>query len=171
MCLDLRGGVWQPAGCVLGDSFSVAWRVYDAQYWGVPQRRKRIYLIADFATRRAPEILFEREGLRGDIEACEKTGQDSAADAEGSAGRGCIVFKERAGKPGGGKGLLPAIDRAFTLSTNVDQSVCYALQGNGIDRADTAGYNGCGWRKDKMYTLNTVDRPAVVCLNDQGGNT
>ena len=47
--------------------------------------------------------------------------------------------------------------------------MCYALQGNGIDRADTAGCNGCGWREDKMYTLNTVDRPAVVCLNDQGG--
>ena len=59
-------GGWKPAGCVLGDGWSVAWRVYDAQYWGVPQRRKRIYLIADFATERAGEILFEHPGMSGD---------------------------------------------------------------------------------------------------------
>ena len=59
-------GGWKPAGCVLGHGWSVAWRIYDAQYWGVPQRRKRIYLIADFATERAGEILFKSESLRGD---------------------------------------------------------------------------------------------------------
>lgn len=41
-------GKWAKAGCIVGDSYSIAWRVYDAQYWGVPQRRKRIYLVADF---------------------------------------------------------------------------------------------------------------------------
>lgn len=60
-----KGG-WKPAGCVLGPGWSVAWRVYDAQYWGVPQRRKRIYLIADFRSERAGEILFNTEGLSGD---------------------------------------------------------------------------------------------------------
>lgn len=43
----------------------------------------------------------------------------------------------------------------------------YCLQGNGIDRADTAGCNGCGWREDKSYTLNTIDRPAVVYSEDK----
>ena len=57
------GGGWQPAGCILGNNFSIAWRTYDAQYWGVPQRRKRIYLIADFATGRAGEILLKSESL------------------------------------------------------------------------------------------------------------
>lgn len=56
-------GRWKPAGCIVGNGFSVAWRVYDAQYWGVPQRRKRIYLIADFGSERAGEILFESEGV------------------------------------------------------------------------------------------------------------
>lgn len=59
-------GIWQPAGCVLGDGYSIAWRVYDAQYWGVPQRRKRIYLIADFGSERAGEILFECESGKWD---------------------------------------------------------------------------------------------------------
>ena len=46
----------------------------------------------------------------------------------------------------------------------------YALQGNGIDRADTAGCNGCGWRVNEMYTLNTIDRPAIAfdCRNMKG---
>ena len=58
---------WQSGGGMAGHGWSVAWRVYDAQYWGVPQRRKRIYLIADFASECIGEILFEREGLRGDF--------------------------------------------------------------------------------------------------------
>ena len=60
-----RGG-WRPSGCVVGNGYSIAWRVYDAQFWGVPQRRKRIYLIADFGSERAGEILFESQGLSGD---------------------------------------------------------------------------------------------------------
>ena len=59
-------GRWNPAGAVMGDDWSIAWRVLDAQYWGVPQRRRRIFLVADFASERAGEILFKREGLRGD---------------------------------------------------------------------------------------------------------
>lgn len=52
-------GKWEPAGLVEGDGWSLGWRVLDAQYWGVPQRRKRIFLVADFGGRRAGEILFK----------------------------------------------------------------------------------------------------------------
>lgn len=55
-----RPGKWSQAGAIVGKGFSLAWRVLDAQYFGVPQRRKRIYLVTDFAGRSAPEILFER---------------------------------------------------------------------------------------------------------------
>jgi len=58
-----KGGRWTHAGTVVGDGFSIAWRQYDAQFWGVPQRRKRIYLVTDFGSDRAGEILFEREGV------------------------------------------------------------------------------------------------------------
>ena len=58
---------WQPAGRILlGTDFSLCWRCLDAQYWGVPQRRKRIFLIADFAGRTADKVLFVSEGLHGD---------------------------------------------------------------------------------------------------------
>ena len=61
-------------------------------------------------------------------------------------------------------------DIARTLTSRNDGSICpdrgpdlvYCLQGNGIDRADTAGCNGKGWKEDESYTLNTIDRPAVA---------
>ncbi len=56
---------WEQAGTIMGDDFSIAWRVFDAQFWGVPQRRNRIYLVADFAGNSASKILFESEGLSG----------------------------------------------------------------------------------------------------------
>ena len=69
--LDLRGGGrWSKAGAIAGNGWSLAWRQLDAQYWGVPQRRKRIALVADFGGQRAGEILFERESLPGNPDPC-----------------------------------------------------------------------------------------------------
>ena len=65
------------------------------------------------------------------------------------------------GCDGGGKGALVQTEKSGTLGTGNDQTI-FCLQGNGIDRADTAGCNGKGWREDACYTLNTIDRPAVV---------
>ena len=64
----------------MGDHFSIAWRVLDAQYWGVPQRRKRIYLVADFGGNTAPKILFEREGLSGNFAESREAWQRTAGD-------------------------------------------------------------------------------------------
>ncbi len=83
-------GKWKNAGCVLADSFSIAWRVLDAQYWGVPQRRRRIFLVADFGGWAAPEVLFKREGLSGDFKEGAKTREGASAPPEagfGKAGR------------------------------------------------------------------------------------
>lgn len=57
------GGAWTPAGLIMGEGFSVAWRVLDAQFWGVPQRRNRIFLVADFGGHSAGEILFESDNV------------------------------------------------------------------------------------------------------------
>ena len=59
------GGKWFDAGEIVGDGFSLAWRTLDARYWGVPQRRRRIFLVGDFTGRRAGRILFERESVSG----------------------------------------------------------------------------------------------------------
>lgn len=75
---------WPMAGCLFGTggNWSVAWRVLDAQFWGVPQRRRRIALVADFGGKCAPEILFEREGVRWDYPACGTEREGTASDAQ-----------------------------------------------------------------------------------------
>jgi len=293
-------GGWPMAGCLFGadGGWSIAWRVLDAQFWGVPQRRRRISLVADFGGERAPEVLFEREGMSWDYPARrtprEGTAADVARSADGAeqsgirclnpwdsqtirqyavdgvspclssnatggqnragicapvayaqqsfgdckpsdvAGTQCgrwakdatdlvcypetarsllarhdgspcldrgpnvvfqsapIAFSNR-GQTGGetaetlraeSHGALPMVcaagfkggqsekarsigfvdEQAPTLSANgshLDPTV-FCIQGNCIDRADTAGCNGKGWKAEQSYTLNTVDRPAVV---------
>ena len=68
----------------MGDDFSIAWRVFDAQFWGVPQRRNRIYLVADFGGNSASKILFESEGLSGYSKESFKSWQDSSRNIEDS---------------------------------------------------------------------------------------
>lgn len=86
---------WENAGCIVGEGYSIAWRVLDAQYWGVPQRRRRIFLVCDFAGERAGEILFKREGLRGDFTQSRAARKETAADAVGSTGGSCgtVVYQ------------------------------------------------------------------------------
>jgi len=82
-------GEWPYADCYLGDGWSIAYRVFDAQYWGVPQRRRRIYLVADFGGRSAGEILFKSEGVSGysaeSFSAWQRAANGSA-DRPGKAG-------------------------------------------------------------------------------------
>lgn len=128
---------WPTSGCFtdMGGKWSIAWRVFDAQFWGTPQRRKRITLVADFGGLTAPEILFERKGMSGYCPPSGAPWQRAAAHPQsGFAQPSC----------GGG----PA----------------FCIQGNCIDRADTAGCNGKGWTEGVSYTLNTIDRPAVFSV-------
>ena len=77
---------WANAGCILGDGWSIAWHVLDAQFWGVPQRRRRIALVADFGGHTAPEILFERDGLCWNPPQSGESGQGAAGDFEDGVG-------------------------------------------------------------------------------------
>ena len=304
---------WTTSGCIVGDGWTIAWRILDAQFWGVPQRRRRIALVADFGGQCAQEVLFirsslsrnteesgtERQGTTEDAQGCvgiyDRDGETSfsfepgIASREGghiyenvsgtlrsnmgdnqmsvayewhsqdlrikeicdgisptlSAGMGmgganmttpmliqeihCYDIGDRRRNPneftdvspallskmGTGGNNVPCIvmDRASynqgenaLYNIGIDENgvafshiakgpgaVCYidtshaddvvrtdnvvaplqardykggkyvfCLQGNGIDRADTAGCNGIGWKEGTCYTLNTVDRPAVV---------
>nr|DAJ93189.1 MAG TPA: Cytosine specific methyltransferase [Caudoviricetes sp.] len=141
----------------MGGRWSVAWRVLDAQHWGVPQRRRRIALVADFGGDTAWEILFNRQSVSGHPAESGTARERLAGNAENGAS---YAVRIRGGCDGGGKGALVQEDKSGTLGTGNDQTI-FCLQGNGIDRADTAGCNGKGWREDISYTLNTIDRPAV----------
>lgn len=90
---------WQSAGSIVGDGYSIAWRVLDAQYWGVPQRRKRIYLVADFAGGSAGKILFESEGVSGYSAEGFRAWQGVAADAgEGFGETGTFCLNDQGGQ-------------------------------------------------------------------------
>ena len=249
---------WSNAGCIMGDGFSVAWRIHDAQYWGVPQRRRRIALVADFDGQCAGEILFEPKGLRGDstesgmpwegtageAENCADTAVDgvkcltpwdcqskrvfdpdgamSTYQAMGDGGANnvavCYSFDALASNsmksanshsgcrevevsktldttdpnPSKNQGGIAIVQPTLRLNNqggsvmSVSEDVAGTLraqehehqpaiciQGNCIDRADTTGCNGKGWRdNDISFTLNTVDRPAVYDARGNGdGNT
>lgn len=97
-----EGGRWTNAGCIMGDRYSIAWRILDAQYFGVPQRRRRIALVTDFGGETAPEILFKSESLSGNIEQGRTERETAAPDAERCADT-AISFQERAGCPGGAR--------------------------------------------------------------------
>jgi DNA (cytosine-5)-methyltransferase 1 len=206
---------WPYADSYLGDGWSLAYRVLDAQYWGVPQRRRRIYLVLDLRGERARDVLFEREGLRWYFTQGRTPWQGAPADAQGSLdaddvergrrGLDAVGFDsynlcEPGDKgrtvttPSGGLNKhIPCVvaregvfheayqhhgwresEKAGTLTAAQNDHVrgdtplvcepIYCLQGNGIDRADTAGCNGKGVKENICYTLNTIDRPAVSYL-------
>ena len=124
-------GKWTTAGEIVGNDYSIAWRILDAQYWGVPQRRRRIYLVVDFGGQRASEILFDRNRMPRNFGAGRAEGQAVAAPAGGGAALAggslrpidgmAYTIRERGGCPGGGKGPLVQEERAGTLSCRNDQ--------------------------------------------------
>ena len=83
---DVPKAGWPYADCYSGNGWSLAYRVFDAQYWGVPQRRRRIYLVADFRGQRAGEILLKPEGLRRNSAQSGTHGQETARCAKNSVG-------------------------------------------------------------------------------------
>lgn len=133
-------GKWTKAGAIDGDGWSVAWRTHDAQYWGVPQRRRRISVVADFGGQSAGEILFERQGLPGDIAESGASWEGPAEVAEAGAS---YAVRIRGGCDGGGKGALVQTEKSGTLGTGNDQTIfCMATQQGGAelrtdDRAPT----------------------------------
>lgn len=149
---------WTKSGGIVGDGWSVAWRTHDAQYWGVPQRRRRISMVVDFNGHTAGDIIFERFGeaeYSGVHEVVTDPGRESRPevqpDAEGV----------RRDSPEGGT----AREETAGCAENCSGAPIFCLQGNGIDRADTAGCNGKGRKEDISYTLNTIDRPAVMAFD------
>lgn len=146
-----RGGrnAWNDAGLIVGDGFSIAWRVLDAQFWGVPQRRRRIFLVADFRGQCAGKILFEREGLSRSFAESRQAWQgfthslaycpstrvwDARGNGDGDINPTItgdhnnritdyttLLVRERCGCEDGGKGVLIQENKSGTISCNNDQ--------------------------------------------------
>ena len=150
---------WPYADCYMGDGWSLAYRVFDAQYWGVPQRRRRIHLVLDLRGERAGKVLFEREGVRGYFAESGTPWKEAACHVENSTGaddrEGDSVvpytLKIRSGCEGGGKGALIQTDKSATLSTLNDQylfqPVSVGINGDVAGTLDGSYYKGCGMRQ------------------------
>lgn len=141
-------GRWESAGAaILGKRCSVAWRVLDAQYWGVPQRRRRIFLVADFGGLTAPKILFEPESVPGDT----GKGKSKGEEAPGAASLG-------AEETGGDRRMTGEENRKCAMNPR-----SYCITGNIIGRQLQNGGNGLGCLPDVSYSLTCMDRHAVFC--------
>ena len=133
---DVPKAGWPYADCYSGNGWSLAYRVFDAQYWGVPQRRRRIYLVADFRGQRAGEILLKPEGLRRNSAQSGTHGQETARCAKNSVGT-AIGGVDRYNQSflSGLAQTLRASGGGDCTQTVLAPVAVYCHQGNGIDRA------------------------------------
>lgn len=148
----------------MGGRWSVVWRTHDAQYWGVPQRRRRISVVADFGGDTASEIQFDGESLPGDIAESGASWEGFAETAEAGAS---YAVRIRGGCDGGGKGALVQTEKSGTLGTGNDQTIfCMATQQGGAElRTD-----------DRAPTLTAAagmsgNNQPVVCAGFKLGNS
>lgn len=144
-------GKWGNAGLILGTGYSVAWRVLDAQFWGVPQRRRRIFLVADFRGRSAGEILFEREGLSRSFAESRKAWKGLTADTTFGSYQAGKCFDAR----GNGNGnISPTITGKHNNSVTDYTSVVVFTKGTKPHNSEEAQK----WNpSDKANCLNTFD--------------
>lgn len=177
-----KGG-WAYADSYTGDGWSLAYRVFDAQHWGVPQRRRRIHLVLDLRGQRAREVLFEREGVRGYFEARGAAGEGAAEDAQGSpaaddragegygtGGRGLdgvgLVFNEAYQHHGWREtetvaGTLTA-GQNDTVRGDTPLIVSYSFDARGNGDGETVGITGDHNRRITDYTSVVVEGRAKV---------
>lgn len=141
-------GKWPLADCWYGDGWFVAYRVLDAQFWGVPQRRRRIALVADFGGHAAPEILFVRESVCGDTAPGRPEGEETAAGAGSGAGQASAY-------------RIGAYYSAGMLSNNPKAGIIP------VEKSNTLDCNG-GAPTSQQGGVCIVQ--PVICLNDQGGS-
>ena len=158
-------GKWKTCGCIVGDGWSIAWRVLDAQFWGVPQRRRRIALVADFGGQSAGEILFVRKSVSGDSEQGKSKRKEATSNVARSIGTDdskCYPLKIRGGCEGGGKGALIQTEKSATLSTLQDKTLFQAIgcdmynQDLTGDKSATIGTN-CGLSTGRQGVLEVYD--------------
>ncbi len=152
---------WANAGEIVADDFSLAWRVFDAQYWGVPQRRKRIYLVADFAGGSAGKILFESEGVSGYTPQGFRSWQGTAGTFEEGAGAsGCVCLNDQ-----GGSRMNVTEDVAATLRAENHGHPPCVIGSAGFCTEHSAQARGIGYEEETSPTLRAGTVPATVYEN------
>ena len=158
-------GKWKQSGEIVGDGWSIAWRTLDAQYHGVPQRRRRIFLVADFADECAGEILFECQGLPGYPSQSREKGQGTSRDSSESIGRTsereCIAFE-------------PGLAKRDGSENRFVENCTPTIRANMGDNQTAVAYGICSYESNSMKSNNPhsgiyeADTARTLDLN--GGN-
>lgn len=155
----------------VGGRWSVAWRVHDAQYWGVPQRRRRISVVADFGGDTAGEILFERKSVSGHPAESGAARERLAGNAESGAS---YAVRIRGGCDGGGKGALVQTEKSGTLFEATPINLMVATRCKALGRG--TGF-GVGEPGDPANTISSAhshgvfvsEEQAPICMATQQG--
>ena len=151
---------WPYADCYMGDGWSVAYRVLDAQFWGVPQRRKRIYLVADFAGGRAFDILFKSEGLSGYSAEGFRSWQRTAGSAADRTGAASLCLNDQ-----GGQRMDVTDDVTATLRAEAHHPPC-VLESAGFCTEHSSKSRSIGYEEETSPTLRAGVVPAAVALEN-----
>ena len=181
---------WANSGEIVGDGYSVAWRVLDAQYWGVPQRRKRIFLVADFTGGCAGKVLFESEGVSGytpqGFRPWQRTAENSEAcigpsgigfdgyngsvtnDKAATLGVNCGMSTGRNGvvlNDQGGNRMDITEDVTCTLRAEAHHPPC-VMESAGFCTEHSAKARGIGYEEETSPTLRAGTVPAALALEN-----
>ena len=151
---------WPYADCYMGDGWSVAYRVLDAQFWGVPQRRKRIYLVADFAGGRAFDILFKSEGVSGYSAESFRSWQRIAGSAADRTGTASLCLNDQ-----GGQRMDVTDEVTATLRAEAHHPPC-VLESAGFCTEHSAKSRSIGYEEETSPTLRAGVVPAAVALEN-----
>lgn len=154
-------GKWRNSGCIVGDGWSIAWRILDAQFWGVPQRRRRITLVADFGGESAPEILFERKGVSGYTPQGFRSWQGTAGTSENGFGAaGCVCLNDQGGN------RMDVMDGVTcTLRAEAHHPPC-VMKSAGFCTEPSAHSRSIGYEEETSPTLRAGTVPAAVVLEN-----
>lgn len=151
--LQPAGRRWANAGCVYGPTRAVAWRILDAQYFGVAQRRRRVFVVASAGGRDPAEVLFEPKELCGSAEPSSSQRQDIA----GTLAAHSLV---------GGCSSRPAEAVGGLIIGQTDEH--WIIRGNAVDRSPKNGGRGHDWSVGVVPTMTTTDRHAVAYSGSGG---
>ena len=161
---------WHYAGEIVGDGYSVAWRTLDAQYFNVPQRRVRCFLVGSFGGASAGKILFESEGLSGYSEACRSERQRAAAAAQNGSGaagtENVTVINDQ-----GGERIDVTENMTATLRAQAHHPPV-VLESAGFCTEHSAKARSVGYEKEIAPTLRAGTIPAALsCFSNHSQDT
>ena len=160
---------WCRGGVIMGDNYSIAWRLLDAQFFGVAQRRRRVFLVGDLDGRSAASVLSDESRLCGDFAESFRAGQGTAGGAAESTGttgadRYCINTQ-------GQSGVSVTVDHAGTLVAQDHGNHPAVLEAAGFCTEHSAQARGIGYEEEKAPTLCAGVVPAALLFENHSADT